>query len=147
MVKIIDGIERKITVRKDGYWIYTNDYNKIKYYHKYLAEKYIPNPNNLNCVNHIDGNKSNNSICNLEWTTRRKNCEHARLNGLSERKSQGIRDLTYEEYCLIINMRNEGNTFKKIASKLDRDHRTIWDIVNGKRYKDYKLKMESSVPV
>ena len=35
--------------------------------HRLLAMAYIPNPNNLPCVNHIDKNRLNNSIENLEW--------------------------------------------------------------------------------
>lgn len=37
--------------------------------HRLLAVHFIPNPNNLPFVNHIDENKLNNSINNLEWCT------------------------------------------------------------------------------
>jgi hypothetical protein len=52
-------------------------YAKNKRVHRLVAELYIPNPNNLSEVNHIDKNKENNSIHNLEWVDRQKNAEHS----------------------------------------------------------------------
>ena len=45
--------------------------------HRLIAIKYIPNPNNYPVINHIDGNKLNNSIDNLEWCTQSYNIKHA----------------------------------------------------------------------
>lgn len=41
--------------------------NKTLLIHRLVAETFIPNPNNYACVNHIDENKSNNNVSNLEW--------------------------------------------------------------------------------
>ena len=46
--------------------------------HRFLAEIFIPNPNNLSDVNHKDCNKSNNIISNLEWMSHKDNCIHGR---------------------------------------------------------------------
>jgi hypothetical protein len=43
--------------------------NKTRLAHKIVAESFIKNPFNFNCVRHIDGNKKNNRVENLEWFT------------------------------------------------------------------------------
>ena len=52
--------------------------------HRLVAQAFIPNPLELPQVNHIDGNKDNNSVNNLEWITNRDNVIHAYKNNLRE---------------------------------------------------------------
>lgn len=71
-----------------GYVSVTLNNNGLKKYfkvHRLVAMTFIPNPENKPQVNHIDGNKSNNSVYNLEWVTNSENVKHAVKTGLRDK--------------------------------------------------------------
>lgn len=67
-----------------SYQIYVGNTPKIrnKYVHRLVAETWLENPFNKEHVNHIDGNKLNNGVDNLEWVTCSENHRHAIDTGL-----------------------------------------------------------------
>lgn len=70
---------------KNGYKqirLFSNGKHHSKYVHRLVAEAFIDRDNDRFEVNHIDGNKANNSVENLEWCTHSENTRHAIKKGL-----------------------------------------------------------------
>lgn len=73
-----------------GYYLVTlvhNGKRKNQFIHRLLAQHFIANPENKAHVNHIDGNKQNNRLDNLEWATPKENAQHAVDTGLCDTRS------------------------------------------------------------
>lgn len=75
------GYPLKVCHTNDGYQM-VNASRPPQYVHRLVAETWMPNPNHYREVNHINGDKSDNRVENLEWTTRSENLRHAYRTGL-----------------------------------------------------------------
>ena len=76
------GILKPKVNSKNGYCQYCLTHNGklfYKYLHRMVGETFIPCAEDMSVldINHIDGNKQNNTVDNLEWVTRKQNMEHA----------------------------------------------------------------------
>ena len=80
-VRGISGILKPYTTSK-GYLkvgLMKNGKSEKHRIHRLVANAFLPNPHKLPEVNHIDGNKKNNSISNLEWVSGKENIAHSKI--------------------------------------------------------------------
>ena len=143
------GKRKSQFVNKDGYKtvdIYVN--NKCTKYavHRFVAIAFIPNPENKPCVNHIDGNKTNNRVSNLEWVTYSENNFHAFSAGLSTPRlgvDNNMASISEDTARTICKMIEDGYRNKEIYSLLQISPHIVKQIRAGRTWthisKDYKL--------
>ncbi len=105
---------------------------KIKKYliHRLIAETFIPNPDNKPQVNHIDGNKRNNRVDNLEWCTASENQKHSISIGLRTCKGEkNSQSKINAEVALSIF--KDKRQYKEISKQYNVSIPTVSDIKRG----------------
>lgn len=108
--------------------------------HRLVATAFIPNPDNLEFVNHIDGNKHNNNVYNLEWCTRQYNEDHAFSTGLKNSTgSNNTQSKLVEENVVEIRTNKDLFTTKQFSDKFNVDPATINRIKQGVIWKHVKI--------
>lgn len=105
------------------------------YVHRLVAETFIDNPLNYPVVNHLDGNKQNCSVQNLEWTTYSKNNQHAYDNDLKPKGENFYNSKLTEKQVLEIRTKGKYSTYKKIALQYGVAPATIRDVLLQKTWK------------
>lgn len=91
--KVMKLTERRGKNRSEGYYVLNLRKNRTSWVvpvHRLVAAAFIPNPNGLPTINHIDGNKHNNTVENLEWATFSENNFHALRSGLRSPRGNSI---------------------------------------------------------
>lgn len=135
----------KGTIDKDGYKdIFLCKNGKIKHIrlHRLVAEMFVPNPNNLETVDHIDSDKTNNCVNNLQWLSARDNVikshkDRGHVIGGKRRKSGLARGEALRQP--VIQMSLDGKIIKEFLSLMDAERATgigsgrISNCVNGRK--------------
>lgn len=92
IVNIKTGHKRKTVKLKNGYMTVLfsdGEKNKLEYIHRIVATAFIPNPTNLPQVNHIDKDRNNNNVNNLEWCTAEYNVKYSRGKKIAQYTKSG----------------------------------------------------------
>lgn len=125
-------------VTNNGYLRVSLSNDKIKHkhlsVHRVVAETFVPNPNDLPQVNHINENKRDNSVSNLEWCSPVDNLNHSHvIDKASKAKEHKIK-------CVTTN--TTYNSIKEAASELNLHHSNIVACCMGRRKKCGGLEWE-----
>lgn len=115
-------------------WVHTNGYARVglgrnnkKYVHRLVAEAFLPNPENLPQVDHIDGNRLNNLVDNLRWVSAKQNSLFGgeRHNWDSQKIASAkrrIHDAKRTEYQALL---DDGYSLRQIAKMFGTSHSSI----------------------
>lgn len=149
----LEQLKSKLNVTKDGvitrlyddhiYTVSDNNYGYLisagEYIHRLVAMFHIPNPDNLPCVNHKDGNKKNNHVDNLEWCSYSHNGKHAVTTGLQP-VAKGCNHysskLTTEQVQAIIDGFVAGKSYPELEKEFSISNAAVSRIIRGVRYKE-----------
>ena len=117
--------------------LYINDVRTVMAIHRLVAEAFINNPDNKPMVNHLNGNKLKNNVCNLEWCTCIENIHHANRNNLSAKGERvWLSKLTESEVIEIRGLYSHGDqSHHKLAKKFNVSHGNIYKILNRTTWK------------
>lgn len=106
----IGKVMKQTLCKQTGYWriglTNKDGVQKDHNVHRLLAEAFLPNPDNLPCVNHRDENRANNSICNLEWCSYQYNNTYGTA---TKRRSVSLKKYNEKNAVSVCQFSNDGS--------------------------------------
>jgi hypothetical protein len=137
---IVKGKELKQIVNKRGYpeTRFRKNGTHFRVIHRLVAKAFIPNPDNKSQVNHIDGNKLNNRVDNLEWVSNSENQKHAYSLGLQPSRAgenNNKAKITDKDVTLLKELYNSGKSVVEISKLTDISISSARQIIYGRTWK------------
>lgn len=120
-------VQLKISKNTQGYKRFYA-HGKAFRLHRVLALKYIENPKNLRTVDHIDADKSNNSLINLQWLSHSDNSKKAYLQNAPMRNNKRMIKIIISEKNGII---KEHKSLRKCGTYIERDCAAVYRVLQG----------------
>jgi len=110
---------------------------KLESIHRLVGGLFIPNPDNKPEINHIDGDKTNNKVENLEWVSPSENIQHKihQLGKEHRGSKNGMAKLTLEDVDKIKVLYQAGYSQNKLGEMFGISQGKISNVINGKSYK------------
>jgi hypothetical protein len=110
---------------------------KNMFVHQLVANAYLENPDNLKIINHLDNNRTNNYLYNLEWSTAKLNNDHkVKQNRHVKGEQIQTAKLTKTEVLSIrYESKSYGTSNRGLAIKYNVDIRVIWRIIKRETWK------------
>lgn len=122
-----DGYCRCSVQKLDGTWT-------SQPVHRLVAKAFIPNTENKQAVNHIDGNRTNNKVENLEWVTSKENVIHSFKFGVRKKCKQVPKKTILTDFQISqIDKLREFYTVNQIAKLFNMEYQSLKNIIHKKK--------------
>lgn len=133
--KVVKDYDNGAGYRIIGLYLPEPKKTKIFYVHRLVSQYYIENPRGLKYVNHIDGDKSNNRVSNLEWVSASENTRHGVEMGTINRVGRSCRNFERKPISDLkesVKLYCSGKSIRECAEDIGSVRGTLSSLFNGR---------------